>query len=231
MFAVLWFLPKGRVVGSLAILNYKWCAGNKEQIVRGGKLNDQFDLQGASMNVIGPMVAFCVIIRNKLNIPGKRQDCWGLTSQVLDKRHKENCWGLENVLGILSWHTRKVLGNRSVANSSLFEENMRNPGNYWQVSLTSAVRMLLERIHSYLDTNKAFAKVPHSTVIQKITMHGIQGDLVVWIQNWITHRRKRLVVEGCCSRWRSVTSSAVQASYQSQDLCCLWYIQMTWMKM
>lgn len=34
-----------------------------------------------------------------------------------------------------------------------------------------------------IDFIQAFDKVPHGSLIQKIKMHRIHGDLVVWIQN------------------------------------------------
>eukprot|EP00061_Rhincodon_typus_P011358 g36307.t1 len=49
----------------------------------------------------------------------------------------------------------------------------------------------------YMDFNKAYDKVPHRKLIQKIKMHGIHGDLAAWIQNWLVHRRQRVLVEGC----------------------------------
>lgn len=48
----------------------------------------------------------------------------------------------------------------------------------------------------YMDFSKAFDKVFHSGLIQK---------MVVWIQNWLKHRSLRVMVEGCYSDWRSGT--------------------------
>eukprot|EP00061_Rhincodon_typus_P010730 g35247.t1 len=43
----------------------------------------------------------------------------------------------------------------------------------------------------YMDFSKAFDKVPHLRLIQKIKMHGIHGDLAAWIQNWFADRRQK----------------------------------------
>eukprot|EP00061_Rhincodon_typus_P007551 g29361.t1 len=43
----------------------------------------------------------------------------------------------------------------------------------------------------YMDFSKAFNKVPHGGLIEKIKMHGIYRDLAVLIQNLLTHRSQR----------------------------------------
>jgi len=58
----------------------------------------------------------------------------------------------------------------------------------------------------YMDFSKAFDKVPHGSLLQKMRRHGIEGDLEVWIRNWLAVRRQRVVVDGTCSAWSSVTS-------------------------
>eukprot|EP00061_Rhincodon_typus_P010033 g34001.t1 len=57
----------------------------------------------------------------------------------------------------------------------------------------------------YIDFTKAFDKVPHGRLIQEIKLHGIHGDLAIWIQNLLGHRRQKVVVEQCFSDWKSMT--------------------------
>lgn len=42
----------------------------------------------------------------------------------------------------------------------------------------------------YMDFSKAFDKVPHGRLLQKVQVHGIEGDLAVWIRNWLADRRQ-----------------------------------------
>jgi Reverse transcriptase (RNA-dependent DNA polymerase) len=48
----------------------------------------------------------------------------------------------------------------------------------------------------FLDFAKAFDKVPHERLLKKMEAHGIAGDLLRWIRNWLTHRRQRVVING-----------------------------------
>ena len=42
----------------------------------------------------------------------------------------------------------------------------------------------------YLDFQKAFDNVPHERLMVKVNAHGIQGDAVRWIRNWLAGRRQ-----------------------------------------
>ena len=56
----------------------------------------------------------------------------------------------------------------------------------------------------YLDFQKAFDKVPHQRLILKLKAHGIDNDVINWIEKWLTHRRQRVIVDGEISNWKSV---------------------------
>ena len=49
-----------------------------------------------------------------------------------------------------------------------------------------------------LDFQKAFDKVPHQRLLHKLKAHGIRDGITDWIEQWLTDRRQRVVVD-----WRS----------------------------
>ena len=38
------------------------------------------------------------------------------------------------------------------------------------------------------------------------------NDVINWIENWLTHRRQRVIVDGEISNWKSVLSGVPQGS-------------------
>jgi len=64
----------------------------------------------------------------------------------------------------------------------------------------------------FLDFAKAFDKVPHQRLLEKLRNHGIRGELLKWITAWLENRKQRVCVRGCASRWKTVTSGVPQGS-------------------
>ena len=72
-----------------------------------------------------------------------------------------------------------------------------------------------ERIPSdiiYLDFQKAFDTVPHKRLLIKLKAHGIGAQLCLWIENWLTNRKQRVVINGEASDWLQVSSGVPQGS-------------------
>ena len=64
----------------------------------------------------------------------------------------------------------------------------------------------------YLDFSKAFDKVNHSKLIQKLEAHGIKGQVKTWIQEWLKNRKQWVEVDGEQSEEADVGSGVPQGS-------------------
>ena len=54
----------------------------------------------------------------------------------------------------------------------------------------------------YLDFQKAFDKVPYQRLLLKLKVHGIRDGIIDWIEQCLTDRRQRVIVDGEDSNWK-----------------------------
>ena len=109
-----------------------------------------------------------------------------------------------------------------------------DPSNYRPISLTCIASKILEHIvHSHvmkhfehynilqqnksihaavLDFSKAFDKVPHQRLLMKLERYGIHGNLLSWMESFLTKRVQTVICEGATSPSSPVTSGVPQGS-------------------
>jgi len=84
------------------------------------------------------------------------------------------------------------------------------------VDYLNEVTKTLDKGASYdvilVDFQKAFDKVPFDGMLAKAKAHGINGELLKWLENWTISRKQRVVLNGAESDWADVLSSVVQGS-------------------
>ena len=64
----------------------------------------------------------------------------------------------------------------------------------------------------YLDYAKAFDTVPHQRLIHQVETFGITGNILKWIQAFLTDRQQKVLVNGSESSWSCVESGIPQGS-------------------
>ena len=64
----------------------------------------------------------------------------------------------------------------------------------------------------YLDFSKAFDKVPHNKLLNKVAELGINGNIFKWLRNYLSGRKQRVVLNGEMSKLIEVTSGVPQGS-------------------
>lgn len=64
----------------------------------------------------------------------------------------------------------------------------------------------------FTDFRKAFDKVDHLLLLQKLAFNGIRGNLLRWFISYLTNRTQIIVVNGFKSMETEVTSGVIQGS-------------------
>ena len=118
----------------------------------------------------------------------------------------------------------KVVRNQLV--NFLHENNLFNPNQHGFRIGRSCLSQLLahyDRIVSllesgvnvdtiYLDFSKAFDKVDHTILLKKLSLIGIRGKVLKWIESFLTSRTQRVMVNGVLSEPAPVLSGVPQGS-------------------
>ena len=65
---------------------------------------------------------------------------------------------------------------------------------------------------TFLDISKAFYKVWHEDLIFKLKTYGVEGNLLKLLENYLTDRQQRVVLNGQTSSWQNVYAGVPQGS-------------------
>ena len=65
---------------------------------------------------------------------------------------------------------------------------------------------------TFLDISKVFDKVWHEGLIFKLKTYGAEGNLLKLLENYITDRQQRVVLNGRTSSWQNVYAGVPQGS-------------------
>lgn len=84
-----------------------------------------------------------------------------------------------------------------MAHSHFKESGLIRDSQHCVAGLTNLIEFF-EEVTKMINEGRCWMCL-HGRLTQKIKMHGIHSDLIIWIQNWLTHRIQKVVVEGCYS--------------------------------
>ena len=78
--------------------------------------------------------------------------------------------------------------------------------------ILSAIEIDLEVREFFLDVSKAFDKVWHAGLIYKLRQNDICRDLINILNDFLTNKKQRVVLNGQCSSWVDIRAGVPQGS-------------------
>ena len=142
-----------------------------------------------------------------------------------DKRLVNNCRPI-SLLPVFGKIFEKIIFNKIY--KFLSEEKLLNPNQSGFRPSDSCINQLIEITHEifkafdcnpplevrsvFLDISKAFDKVWHEGLIYKIKSMGVSGQLLNLLENYLTNRHQRVLLNGQYSAWAPLLAGVPQGS-------------------
>jgi hypothetical protein len=125
-----------------------------------------------------------------------------LVSKILEKIIYKHITGFLNMHGILSDNQHGFRSNRSC------ETQLLSAVNDWceAAECNKPVDVI------FLDFSRAFDTVPFNRLMYKLKSNGIRGNVLNWIEHFLTERKQRVLVNDQYSSWSKVTSGVPQGT-------------------
>ena len=87
--------------------------------------------------------------------------------------------------------------------------NLLESLNDWTLSICTSTSVAI----AYIDFARAFDSISHSKLITKLICYGIRGNLLYWVDAFLTNRTQRVLVGSSFSSVRSVISGVPQGKH------------------
>ena len=103
---------------------------------------------------------------------------------------------------VISKHQHGFLSRRSTSTNLL--ETLQD----WTIAINDKHSV----VAAYIDFAKAFDTVSHPKLLIKLKSYGISGNLLAWIESFLSNRTQQTKIGHCLSQVSSVPSGVVQGS-------------------
>ena len=65
----------------------------------------------------------------------------------------------------------------------------------------------------FCDVSKAFDKVWHRGLLNKLKNYGFGGNIIIWLEHYLQDRLQRVAINGCYSSWQYINAGVPQGLY------------------